>query len=79
MSLDKRLSWIPKDSNPSSIQFICPYCEQINFFYHGSTSKSRKNGKYKCCLLKFCAVCGREVDPYTDKVFDKKKGVKKDG
>jgi len=80
MSLIEKLSWIPKDSLPSSVQFICPYCSQINFFYHGSTSKTRKSGHYKCCLLKFCAVCGKEVAPYDEKIFHKKaKAVKQDG
>ena len=57
--------WIPKDNLPSSVTFVCPYCNGQVTYYHGSSSKSRKNsGTTKRCLYEYCPWCQEKVEPY---------------
>jgi len=55
--------WIEADKLPSSTKFLCPYCREIVYYSHGSTSKSRRRGLTKRCLYQFCPWCGAEVMP----------------
>jgi len=50
--------WIPADTHPSGITFICPYCNGRVTYHHGSSSKSRKlSGTVKRCLYEYCPWC----------------------
>ena len=64
--MNDRKRWIPKDIRPSSIVFVCPYCDDTVYFCHGSNSKNRKNGIVKYCLYDFCPWCGKPVDWYIE-------------
>lgn len=58
-------TWIPADTHPSSVTFICPYCNGKVTYHHGSSSKSRTNsGTVKRCLYEYCPWCQEKVEPY---------------
>lgn len=62
-----REKWIPCNLRPSSTQFKCPYCHNLVYYCHGSSTKSRKNfTKYKACPYTFCPWCGESVEPYIE-------------
>lgn len=57
--------WIPKDSHKSGTMFVCPHCNEMVYFNHGSSSVSRrKSGTYKYCPYMFCPWCGEKVKQY---------------
>lgn len=59
------MKWIPANPNPSSVTFICPYCNGRVTYHHGSSSKSRSNsGTVKRCLYEYCPWCQEKVEPY---------------